>query len=683
MGPRTAISCLYVLVYLVSGRSAFAGLDGEAAEGHLGWDGVSTSGADGIADASHPLEPLPVLPLGISVEGDELVASWIPGVDSSFELPDQAQDDATPSRAHPTNRRFLSQTSHTCAAIQTAATWQLQNGGGEVTLDPVEYDCSVGGPVRVPGSVGVTFRGSCVWAGNKKVCTTVNGWAQAPLFELGAGVYGFKSIVFTQSRGTALRSSGNLCISNCTFINNSGANGGAISTAGALMLSASTFQNNYASNVGGAIYAPSGRVSISGSTFTSNFANATGGALYAYSRTSLSIQGCTITNNAALGSGGAVTTFGAVDVTDTSFTGNTALTASGGAVAVSGGGPATFLRTSFVRNAAPMQYGGALYSYGGPHALESVSFQGNSAQGGGAIFLTGKALTCKDCTVGQNSASYGPLYDGQQSFSGANIGTCGFSGPNVPSGLNVLPDGCSVACPIVSEPQAAQICAATLFPPTSSTPSPTPTRTSVPSPVPLGTSPSTKPGLVIPTDASSLNPGFCPSEYNTCQTPQYPRSRFCCLARDGLSCCHNSASDPKCCLFGGNQQVDLTPVFLTTPNPDATPAVTIPPVLSPEPSASPSPRPFPSATPSPSPSVSRSPSPSPRPARSPGASPSPSPKPSPAGATAAPMSYDPVLRPNRCYTADGLTEFACEGATPQCCATDAAPKCCACAAGQC
>lgn len=55
-----------------------------------------------------------------------------------------------------------------------------------------------------------------------------------------------KVVFMQQSGGTALRSSGNLCISNCSFINNVGINGGAILTAGALMLSASTFLNNYA-----------------------------------------------------------------------------------------------------------------------------------------------------------------------------------------------------------------------------------------------------------------------------------------------------------------------------------------------------------------------------------------------------------------------------------------------------
>lgn len=107
------------------------------------------------------------------------------------------QDQTAVSRGHHTERRLLREAAHTCETIQNTATWQLQNGGGEVLLPPVEYDCSVGGPVRVPGSVGVTFRGSCVWTGTKEVCTTINGWAQAPLFDLGAGVYGFKSIVFT------------------------------------------------------------------------------------------------------------------------------------------------------------------------------------------------------------------------------------------------------------------------------------------------------------------------------------------------------------------------------------------------------------------------------------------------------------------------------------------------------
>lgn len=85
---------------------------------------------------------------------------------------------------------------HTCAGIQNAATLQLNHGGGEVLLDPVEYDCSVGGPVTVAGPLVVTFRGSCVILGSKKVCTTINGWAQSALFDLGTGVYGFQGISF-------------------------------------------------------------------------------------------------------------------------------------------------------------------------------------------------------------------------------------------------------------------------------------------------------------------------------------------------------------------------------------------------------------------------------------------------------------------------------------------------------
>jgi hypothetical protein len=224
--------------------------------------------------------------------------------------------------------------------------------------------------------------------------------------------------------------------------------------------------------------------------------------------------------------------------------------------------------------------------------------------------------------------------------------------------------------------------------------------TSTAGPTSGGTIAGAKPGLVIPTDAASFNPGYCPSDYNTCQTPQSPRSRFCCLARDGLSCCHNNNAEPKCCLFGGEQQVDLVPVYLTNPDPQGASVASVP---SPSPVPSPSARPFSSplrsAVPSSSPAPSRSPVPSSSPAPSSSPVPSQSPKPSPSAsnsaltvprrspssspARAVATSYDPVLRPNRCYTADGLTEFACGGSTPQCCSGDAAPKCCACEGGQC
>lgn len=65
MGPRTSFVCLLVVVSLGCGRCAFVESGGEAEEGHVNWDGVGTSGSDGIADAKwHPLEPLPVVPLG-------------------------------------------------------------------------------------------------------------------------------------------------------------------------------------------------------------------------------------------------------------------------------------------------------------------------------------------------------------------------------------------------------------------------------------------------------------------------------------------------------------------------------------------------------------------------------------------------------------------------------------------
>jgi predicted outer membrane repeat protein len=170
--------------------------------------------------------------------------------------------------------------------------------------------------------------------------------------------------------------SANLTISHARITGNAGYFGGGIGvTSGTIALDNSTISGNSA-RYGGAIYAPLGAVTITDSTISNNSANYGGGV-------------CILIPGAA-----------PLSVTHSSFVGNTATGAHGGAIIVTG--TITLTDTTLSGNRASKS-GGAVYAFTGL-TVSGSTLSGNYAGGRGGAVLAKQTATFTNSTISGNVA---------------------------------------------------------------------------------------------------------------------------------------------------------------------------------------------------------------------------------------------------------------------------------------
>jgi len=145
---------------------------------------------------------------------------------------------------------------------------------------------------------------------------------------------------------------GTATVSDSTFTSNSAVKGGGLDNGGALTVSGSTFTGNSAVFGGG--LENGGTATVSGSTFTSNTAGRFGGGL---------------DNDVAA----------EVTVSDSTFTGNSAVF--GGGLANGLRGTATVIGSTFTDNSATI-HGGGIDNFGGTMTVSSSTFRRNTATSG-------------------------------------------------------------------------------------------------------------------------------------------------------------------------------------------------------------------------------------------------------------------------------------------------------------
>jgi len=198
-------------------------------------------------------------------------------------------------------------------------------------------------------------------------------------------------------------------VADSTFASNSGGNGGVLyayspDDSVVVTLESSSFTGNSAVGWGGgAVFVKSfdgyTSLDVSGdSLFSSNDSAQVGGAIYA--RQGGSIDGAAFEGNSA-GRGGAVYSYlpdphsglAGLSISNSTFTGNTATTGSGGAIAFGGEVPtdgATYLsNVSVISNEAYSDGGGVAANAGALH-VENSFLGGNTAGGlGGAVHSSG------------------------------------------------------------------------------------------------------------------------------------------------------------------------------------------------------------------------------------------------------------------------------------------------------
>ena len=230
--------------------------------------------------------------------------------------------------------------------------------------------------------------------------TMTEGYVEAELIRNEDGT--LKASTANSIGGAIYNANGTVSISRSSFSGNSTENyGGAVYNAGGLSISDSAFSHNSADNGGGAIYAD-GPLSISGSAFSHNSADNGGGAIYANGL--LIISDSIFSGNSADEDGGAIFNYdGTVSISDSSFSGNSARF-DGGAIFNRNGRTLSISNSAFSHNSSEDD-GGAIVNWG-ELSISDSSFSGNSALWGGAIFNLGE-LNISDSTFSNNSADNG------------------------------------------------------------------------------------------------------------------------------------------------------------------------------------------------------------------------------------------------------------------------------------
>ncbi len=185
----------------------------------------------------------------------------------------------------------------------------------------------------------------------------------------------------------AIRSSGNLTITNSTLNNNIATNGdgGAVYSTGNLTITNSTLNNNIATNgVGGAVYS-TGNLTITNSTLNNNIATyGSGGAIR--STGNLIVKNSTLNNNTASYYGGAIITHSILTLIDSTLENNNA--SYGGAIwAPQVNQYIKVVNSTFTNNDATTS-GGAIFSYGYLNATGNT-FNNNHAKNKETIDLYG------------------------------------------------------------------------------------------------------------------------------------------------------------------------------------------------------------------------------------------------------------------------------------------------------
>ena len=209
--------------------------------------------------------------------------------------------------------------------------------------------------------------------------------------------------------GGAILSYSPLTINDSTFTGNSATvDGGAIYADGNVVADNATFTENHADVYGGAIRFwyrdTNSNGTFTNSTFTNNTANDYGGALKADGG-AISITGCDFTENTSPSYGGAAQFYQPTSLTisDSTFTRNQSTNSDGGAVWLEGDGW-TIEDSTFDSNTA-VGSGGGVFANAGSGTITGGTFQGNSANTGGAVNINGTATVTSSTFTG-NQASY-------------------------------------------------------------------------------------------------------------------------------------------------------------------------------------------------------------------------------------------------------------------------------------
>jgi uncharacterized repeat protein (TIGR01451 family)/CSLREA domain-containing protein len=177
--------------------------------------------------------------------------------------------------------------------------------------------------------------------------------------------------------------------------------GVAYIASGSVTLSGDTVTHNSAESEAGVVYdyessGTVGALTISGSTLSNNSADSDGGALYVDDAGALNITNSTINSSSTDDEdGGAIydSQSGAVTINGSTISSNTSGDEDGGALYADDTGATTISGSTFDNDSAGDEEGGGVYVDDGTLALSGSTFQGDSGDEGGAVYVGGSSAT--------------------------------------------------------------------------------------------------------------------------------------------------------------------------------------------------------------------------------------------------------------------------------------------------
>jgi large repetitive protein len=225
------------------------------------------------------------------------------------------------------------------------------------TDDTITFSVS-GTIVLTSGSLGINNNGSLTIEG---AGITVSAGYASRVFVVNSGatvtMNGLTITGGSSGVGSGIYNSASLTLNNVTITMNSAGSGGAgIYSEGPLTIANSTISSNF----GGGLYHAGPSLTVTGSTFSSNSLTGNGAALVGDSAAGLaSISGSAFLGNTATGDGGAIYTESSVNVVNSTFSTNEAV--SGGAVY--NAGTTTLTNVTISGNTASGNGGGVYNNY--------------------------------------------------------------------------------------------------------------------------------------------------------------------------------------------------------------------------------------------------------------------------------------------------------------------------------
>jgi predicted outer membrane repeat protein len=214
----------------------------------------------------------------------------------------------------------------------------------------------------------------------------------------------------TALQAGGINNSGILSIYDSTFSGNTGDTGGAILNSNSIYIENSVFESNYASD-GGALH--TSEATIRDSSFTQNTSLTTGGAINHTS--DLIISGSVFIENSAILKGGAIMQGGiyGASISVTTFISNST-DGDGGAIYHETGNLNIFEST--LNSNVAEDDGGAVY-IGGNADVTNSTFSQNSASNGGGIANYGNLLVTNSAITGNNAANGGGIFSDSSAYS--------------------------------------------------------------------------------------------------------------------------------------------------------------------------------------------------------------------------------------------------------------------------